>query len=101
MQTKYIQSVRLIVTVFAMGSQFAFADVVNATKSFEDGLSSSVPAAKEADSALNADHHWSWKEIEDHMHVTMVPEPATDTMLVVGLGVLFITARRKQLSKSK
>jgi hypothetical protein len=100
MQSKYIQAVRLIVAVIVMGSQFALADVGTTTKSFEDGLTSSVPAAKEADSALNSEHHGSWKEIEDHMHVTMVPEPATDAMLLAGLAVLFVAARRGKVGKS-
>jgi hypothetical protein len=35
------------------------------------------------------------------MHVTMVPEPATDAMLLAGLAVLMVAARRNQLSKRK
>jgi hypothetical protein len=101
MQIKYKLAIHLIAAVVAMGTQFAFADVGNATKSFEDGLASSVPAVKEDDSALNSEHHGSWREIEDHMHVTMVPEPATDAMILTGLAVLFVAARRRKAAKSQ
>jgi hypothetical protein len=101
MQKKYKLAARLIVTVIAMGAHFAYADDDISKKSFEDGLKKSISTTKERESDFDSAHEGSWKEYDDDMHVTMVPEPATDAMLLAGLAVLLVAARRKKVSKSQ
>ena len=104
MQSKYKLASRLIVAMLAMCVHFVYAADDNSKKSFEDGLVTSVPTSKETDSILNSERpekHTSWKEIEDGMHVTMVPEPATDSLLLAGLAVVLIAVRRRKIAKAR
>jgi hypothetical protein len=110
MQTKYKLAVRLIAVVIAMGTQFAYADDDSKKGSFKDGIKSSIAfdddhkkfnsSSKEHEFENESEHETSWKEFEDHSHVTMVPEPATDAMLLGGLAVLLVAARRRKVTKS-
>ena len=104
MQTKFKLASRLIVAMLAMCTHFAYAAEDSGNKSFEDGLVSVVPSAKKTEFELNSDssnsdRFESLKEFEGGMHVTMVPEPATDAMVFAGLVVLLVAARRKQAIK--
>jgi hypothetical protein len=120
MKHKFNLASHLIISAIAMGSQFANAADDSSKRSFEDVLTSSVYSAysvkdseevkdakretengNQTESAFESEQHREWKEFEDRVHVIMVPEPATDAMLLAGLAVLLVTARRKQLSKGR
>jgi L-ribulose-5-phosphate 3-epimerase UlaE len=108
---------RLIITVIAMSTHFAHADDDYKKKSFEDGLKISISPAQNVESVRESErrmewteveagtyvkrHHMEWKEHVGRTHVTMVPEPATVAMLVAGITVLLVAARRKQHSKAR
>jgi hypothetical protein len=111
MKHKHLPTTRLVIAVIALCSQFAYAADDSSKKSFEDGLSNSVYSVKDgeketeqeagdrnhAESTFESTQHREWKEFEDRVHVTMVPEPATNAMLLAGLAVLLVAARRKQV----
>ena len=101
MQTKFKLASRLIVAMLAMGTHFVYAADDSSKKSFEDGLVTSVRTSKVIESTFSSDSHVYVKEFEDGMRVTMVPEPATDALLLAGLAVVLVTARRKQISKGR
>jgi hypothetical protein len=89
---------RVLIIAMALAIQPAFAES-DKSKSFEDGLKSSIAIPKEKESLSDDNRENSFKEIEDGMRVTMVPEPATDAMLLLGLGVLLVALGRKKTSK--
>ena len=91
----------LIIAVIAMGAPFAYATDDSSKKSFEDGLTSSIYSVNERKEPLDIEHITEWRETEDGIHVTMVPEPTTTAMLLAGLAVLLVAARRKQQSKGR
>jgi hypothetical protein len=117
MKHKFNLALHLIISALAMGSQFAYAADDSSKRSFEDGLTSSVYSVKDSEevkdakkatengnqteSAFESEQHREWTEFEDRVHVTMVPEPATNAMLLAGLAVLMVAARRKKLSKGR
>jgi hypothetical protein len=102
MQTKYKLGSRLIVAMLAMCTHFVYAADDSSKKSFEDGLTS-VHFFKETEKKFEneAEHAVDWKEFEHESHVTMVPEPATDALLLAGVAVVLIAVRRRQVSKGR
>jgi hypothetical protein len=99
MQTKFKLASHLVVAALALCSQFAYASNEDRSKSFEDGLSGHFK--KDDDRKLESGHYSDWNEIEHASHVTMVPEPSTDVMLLSGVALFLVVARRRRESRAR
>jgi hypothetical protein len=122
---KTLLAIAAITAALTMSTGFAFAK--DDDRSFEDGLKNNWSESRSHNGSHNESHsgshnawhnasHSAWQrpdksehavghanrhEHEWEFHVSPVPEPGTDTMLLAGLVVLWVAVRRKTASAAQ